>query len=561
MKMTTSAKSIHEFVNEENPFFDNYGKESEGDFLIDGDTFAQDKFNNSNNLMYSPISVESVTLSPNETPSPNNTFSLPEKRKIASPDRENSEEPVQVKSEANTESDNIKSKAAKADASSTVSSSKVAAAAAAAAKKAGRKPEEKEPENKRKAQNRAAQRAFRERKERHLKELEDRVLQLENEATATNDENNFLRLQVERLQEELKKYRQTSKGGLNPNVPTNTKNTVLLNQDLGGSTATLGSTGATKPFTFEFPFFSNGDKKRPSGSSVNSINSATSGKFQSRKSGTSESPFGSISSASPMSAASSSPATSVDSFRRSSSLGEPQPDEFCDQLSLACGTKDHPVPKAPSAKGSPVVITAGSIPWTSSASPQVVAGGGAGNTGAMTSSTSSRTPPGSGLGGIFSPSEFDVDFISEYRDPLFDGEQFTLPELATSEYSMFDPLENPIANTAFEMLNKNADLVKEQGTNNSFAVPVVPGVDAGVDPLADTVPSVGAGAADEETVPANPSKLMNCTAVWDRICQHPKFGDIDIDGLCHELRAKAKCSETGVLLTEKDVDKVLNAFS
>jgi AP-1-like transcription factor len=34
-------------------------------------------------------------------------------------------------------------------------------------------------------------------------------------------------------------------------------------------------------------------------------------------------------------------------------------------------------------------------------------------------------------------------------------------------------------------------------------------------------------------------------------------GSLDIDSLCTELRQKAKCSETGVVINREDVDKAL----
>ncbi|OOF94610.1 hypothetical protein ASPCADRAFT_208259 [Aspergillus carbonarius ITEM 5010] len=54
-------------------------------------------------------------------------------------------------------------------------------------------------QSKRKAQNRAAQRAFRERKERHVRELEEKVSNLENESTSLMADN-------ERLKRELAKF-------------------------------------------------------------------------------------------------------------------------------------------------------------------------------------------------------------------------------------------------------------------------------------------------------------------------------------------------------------------
>lgn len=34
-------------------------------------------------------------------------------------------------------------------------------------------------------------------------------------------------------------------------------------------------------------------------------------------------------------------------------------------------------------------------------------------------------------------------------------------------------------------------------------------------------------------------------------------GEIDVDNLCSELRAKARCSEGGAVVEEKDLDKIL----
>lgn len=35
-------------------------------------------------------------------------------------------------------------------------------------------------------------------------------------------------------------------------------------------------------------------------------------------------------------------------------------------------------------------------------------------------------------------------------------------------------------------------------------------------------------------------------------------GELDIDNLCAALRSKAKCSETGVVVGQKDVEEVLS---
>ncbi|KIW93233.1 uncharacterized protein Z519_05838 [Cladophialophora bantiana CBS 173.52] len=65
---------------------------------------------------------------------------------------------------------------------------------------------------------------------------------------------------------------------------------------------------------------------------------------------------------------------------------------------------------------------------------------------------------------------------------------------------------------------------------------------------------------NEEVVPDN-EKPMTCNKIWDRLQSMEKFrnGEIDIDNLCSELRAKAKCSEGGAVVDKKDVDKILGA--
>ncbi|CEP65012.1 DNA-binding transcription factor YAP1 LALA0_S17e00166g [Lachancea lanzarotensis] len=73
--------------------------------------------------------------------------------------------------------------------------------------KPGRKPLDTEAKNKRTAQNRAAQRAFRERKEQKMKELEDKVLQLEHVQQQSEMESDFLRGQLQQLVSELQQYR------------------------------------------------------------------------------------------------------------------------------------------------------------------------------------------------------------------------------------------------------------------------------------------------------------------------------------------------------------------
>ncbi|KAL3240332.1 DNA-binding transcription factor YAP1 [Nakaseomyces bracarensis] len=77
-----------------------------------------------------------------------------------------------------------------------------------------------------------------------------------------------------------------------------------------------------------------------------------------------------------------------------------------------------------------------------------------------------------------------------------------------------------------------------------------------------TVPDLSVDSDDEENddsvVPSRDDGLLRCSEIWDRITAHPKYSDIDIDGLCSELMAKAKCSERGVVINADDVQVALN---
>ena len=35
-------------------------------------------------------------------------------------------------------------------------------------------------------------------------------------------------------------------------------------------------------------------------------------------------------------------------------------------------------------------------------------------------------------------------------------------------------------------------------------------------------------------------------------------GELDVDNLCTELRTKARCSETGVVVDQKDVEEIVS---
>ncbi|KAM0723756.1 hypothetical protein Q7P37_000746 [Cladosporium fusiforme] len=58
-------------------------------------------------------------------------------------------------------------------------------------------------------------------------------------------------------------------------------------------------------------------------------------------------------------------------------------------------------------------------------------------------------------------------------------------------------------------------------------------------------------------------KLISCNSIWNQLQSNPDFqdGKFDLDGLCSELRAKARCSESGVMVDQDHVDKALKKLS
>lgn len=357
-----------------------------------------------------------------------------------------------------------------------------------APKKPGRKADPNIPENKRKAQNRAAQRAFRERKEHHLKELEQRVEELENQALSTNTENEFLRKQVERLQNELKKYRS---GRMNVAGP---KSSVPGLED--------------GKFTFEFPYFKKSGDKDSKDLSPNTSEISSTGL-------TGTTPLETEDSSSIYSA-------TIPQFSRPSSLSthssfsEPHEETFCEQLNLACGNKENPIPKYKTKN--PLIISLSDTPSNPADAP-------------------------SNKSDIFSTG-FELDFLSDYKDQVLDPDFFAA-QLSDLDYIGSNPLESVSSLPVSKDTTTTNSSTTEHSSTTEVPKPLVDEDDDEDD--------------DDDTVPAQ--QLMTCTAVWDRISAHPKFADLDIDGLCAELRTKAKCSESGVVLTESDVNKVLSSIS
>ncbi|CAB4377682.1 PAP1-domain-containing protein [Rhizophagus irregularis] len=118
-------------------------------------------------------------------------------------------------------------------------------------KKPGRKPLTNTPSSKRKAQNRAAQRAFRERKERYVKELENKIKELESVSAKSAQENQQLKTLVEQLQAENFILKQTS---FTFDFPIDKVNDTPLDKDISELLAsTPATTSVSKTSTLSIP--------------------------------------------------------------------------------------------------------------------------------------------------------------------------------------------------------------------------------------------------------------------------------------------------------------------
>lgn len=201
---------------------------------------------------------------------------------------------------------------------------------------------------------------------------------------------------------------------------------------------------------------------------------------------------------------------------------------FCDKLNMACGNPKNPVPRALSQSG-----TASDLLGTNA---------------------------------------FDmngIDWLAEQNGGQFDPQLF-------GDYR--EPQDNILSGTFDDTFFSDAFAVPD--FNSPFNAPAAPPAPAKKDVLQEIDDKQS---EDEEVVPADdPSQLLTCNKIWlviqcspdvtskqaansenrDRLQDCPKVqsGEFDLDGLCSELQAKAKCSETGAVVDEKDFKKIMESY-
>ncbi|KAF2449160.1 PAP1-domain-containing protein [Karstenula rhodostoma CBS 690.94] len=449
------------------------------------------------------------------------------------------------------------------------------------AKKPGRKPLTSEPTTKRKAQNRAAQRAFRERKEKHLKDLETKVAELEKASDSANHENGLLRAQVQRLQMELREYRKRL--SLNSSGVSSRSPPIM-----GGFSSMLNNGASTNSsFQFEFPRFGglpgahildNGPLSKNKTSSVPSVagarqdstGSSISPKTQNGDAATPDrndtspstnvnSRAGSINGMFGLNNSSnatdvSNPSTRVFQFNSNSSTHSDSPSSssisatgqnsscdtspepshnspknldtiadgyvchgnsegevtFCEKLNMACGNTRNPIPRAKS-------------------------------------QSDARPPAGATQSPATAPDAVGFDFFANQNGGNFDPTLFGDYRESQSAIVGDGDFTNGFFNDAFPLADYG---------NSPFHFGDTPAVQKS-NPL-EEIERIQDG--DDEVVPGDdPAQLLNCHKIWDKLSSRSDFkdGTIDIDNLCSELRAKARCSESGVVVDHKDVEAAL----
>lgn len=421
------------------------------------------------------------------------------------------------------------------------------------AKKPGRKPLTTEPSSKRKAQNRAAQRAFRERKEKHLKDLENKVQELEKQSQAANSEKEALRAKVEKMTIELNEYKKRlsllASGRPAPQGPTAPFGSLFINN--------LNDVN----FQFEFPKFGSlpgppiNDTKKPSTTpsqpqkqngidhrspSENSQDGVSPGNSSSYSQSRTVSPeyssshgrsrtkedltsfsglyasslnngHGSVSAESHYSQGGAA-STSSPSASSNSNAGGP---------SSSCGTSPEPFTQSP--LGFKPLDTLSTI---GEEQPSL--------------SNQSQEAGHFANGGLDDFAQWLPQTDFQFDPQVFGGYR--------------DPQENILSNGFDDFFNDALDV--------DFVTPFNLPVTSPVPPKKDLIAQIDAAKDDDHDHMSTPAQLLDCNKVWEKISNCPKAqsGDFDLEGLCADLQKKAKCDGTGPVVSEEDFHQALKKY-
>lgn len=480
-------------------------------------------------------------------------------------------------------------------------------------KKPGRKPLTSEPTSKRKAQNRAAQRAFRERKEKYLKDLEVKVQDLEKQSESANHENSVLRARVEKMSIQLYEYKKrvslpavrgstlttplppylsgkglmspaanspsdvnfqfdfpkfgslpsptpysngaTSAGGRKTNSPTSaayhapgvvdmhsvnprsqyTQTSVSVNKTNRGqhraddmsslsglfSPSILENAGKP-PFDLVSPNETDRSGSRTdfnggqNGSGQDSSGQNTSYSSPSVSSNSKQGPNSSRTTPEPCTQL---PSSTKPTDKVLLKIGEEQAKDeatFCEKLNMACGNPNNPIPKT-LAENCGTSLDLG------------------------TASRMLQTRP--------TPA-FDFDWFAQQNENQFNP-------VLLGNYR--DPQDKILSNADFgdAYFNGSFALPAEFSSPFNLSPSPIPTVDL-IQQIDDQQ-----NADDEEVVPADTGKMLNCSSIWEQLQSYPEVQEesFDLNDLCIKLQRQAKCSETGAVVDEKAFKAIMSEYA
>lgn len=149
--------------------------------------------------------------------------------------------------------------------------------------------------------------------------------------------------------------------------------------------------------------------------------------------------------------------------------------------------------------------------------------------------------------------------------------------LAQQNGGQFDPVlfgdyrdsQDNILNSSFGDFFNDAfiaqDFAQPYNTGDLFTEPkpaqsAVNAVKEGaVDPIKQCDVAQNANDDPTEVVVAKPKQFLTCDKIWDRVQTSDKVtsGAVEMDDLCSQLKAKAKCSGKGAVIDQDDVDRIL----
>ncbi|KAL2197814.1 transcription factor PAP1-domain-containing protein [Corynascus similis CBS 632.67] len=416
------------------------------------------------------------------------------------------------------------------------------------AKKPGRKPLTTEPSSKRKAQNRAAQRAFRERKEKHLRDLENKVQELEKLSEAANNENETLRAKVDKLTVELNEYKKrlSALSGARPLQP--------------GPAAPFGNLFVNNlndvNFQFEFPKF--GSLPGPPINNAKKL-SATASQPSKQKSGDHQSP--SENSQDGVSPGNSSSYSQVGlDFQTRQGLAKMSSDLFAPHLSN--GKRTNGSSSSADSHYNMSGATSTSSPSASSNS----------NMGGPSSSCGTSPEPSTQSPMGFKPLD-TMSTIGEEHPSLNNQSQDHghFANTGVDDFTQWLPQNDfQFDPQIFGDYRDPQESVLSQGFDDSFfndaldvdfLTPYNLPVPSPAPPKKDLIAQIDA-AKDNDEPASKGNQPLKCDEVWEKIqnCPKAREGDFDLDGLCADLQKKAKCDGFGPVVSQDDFQNALRKY-